>query len=538
MIHLSGKQLIAGQWQWGSAGQFTSYNPALGRNIEPLMSYACSEQIETALMLAEQAFSTFSTTSLDERAAFLIACANEVEQLGDELVDRAMSETGYSKERILTEKNRIMYQLRLFADVVKAGDFLDARINTALPQRKPTARPDLRFVNQSLGPVVVFGASNFPLAYSVLGGDTVSALAAGCPVIVKGHNSHAGTSEMIANALNKAIHKCNFPQGTFSLLFGEGNDIGEQLVSSNYVKAVGFTGSTIGGKALMAVAEKRKEPIPVFAEMGSINPVILLPETLKKHTENIAQQFIRSLTAGTGQFCVNPGLVIAIDSPALNNFIDVSALYLATFPAGVMLNQGIFNSYQAFIDAMNKRDGISVIALGQTPVESDINNKESLGCFTQATLLKTDAKTFISSETLKEEAFGHASLLVTCENEQELLAVIKSLPGQLSGTIQADEDELAQHPELIESLLQKVGRLVVNNFPTGVEVCESMMHGGPFPASSDVRFTSVGTASIQRFIRPICLQNYPKSLLPDSLKDNNPLNINRLIDGKYSRNAV
>ncbi len=526
-----GQQFIAGQWLMGEAGVFQSYNPITGQCFEPNMSYATPRQIEQALLKAKSAFVAYSNTSLLKRAEFLLVCADEVSKLDNRLVERAIQETGYSEDRILTEKKRIVYQLHLFADLVKSGDFLDIRINTALPNRTPTPRPDLRYVNKALGPVVVFGASNFPLAYSVLGGDTVSALAAGCPVIVKGHNSHAGTCEIIAQAIERAIQRCDMPNGTFSLLFGEGNDIGQQLVKSPHIKAVGFTGSTQGGKALMKTAEHRDEPIPVFAEMGSINPVVLLPDTLEKNAADIAKQFVESFTAGAGQFCVSPGLLIAIDTPALQVFIDNVSTALANKPANVMLNEGIHQSFQTSLNAMKAHDDVNVIALGQKVVQTE-------GCFTQATLLQTQANSFLMSESLKEEAFGHAAILVVCKNMSDVLKVIESLPGQLSGTIQGDETELVKHQELITQLSEKVGRLVVNNFPTGVEVCEAMVHGGPFPASSDTRFTSVGTASIQRFIRPICLQNTPEMLLPDSLKNANPLKLNRLVDGVYTRKSI
>lgn len=530
-MYLSGKQYIAGQWVKGEAGTFKSYNPATGTFIEPLMTYANEKQISQALQNAQQAFTAFSSLSLTQRADFLVACADEVERLGHCLIERAMAETGYSEERILTEKHRIVAQLHLFSTLVKSGDFLDARINTAIPERKPVPRSDIRSINQAIGPVVVFGASNFPLAYSVLGGDTVSAFSAGCPVIVKAHNSHAGTCELIAQAIDRAIDKCGLPSGIFSLLFGEGNDIGQQLVRSSCIKAVGFTGSTRGGKALMACAEQRDDPIPVFAEMGSINPVVLLPDTLQNRADDIANKFVASFTMGTGQFCVSPGLLIAINSPALASFIEHLTKYLSNQPAGVMLNEDIYQRYQASLNEMKQIEQVDMLASGQAP-------ESSTGCYTQAMLYKTCASDFLSITSLTEETFGHAAVLVVCENEVEMMSVLNRLPGQLSGTIQADEEELAMYPELVQLLAQKVGRLVINNFPTGVEVCEAMVHGGPFPASSDVRFTSVGTAAIKRFIRPICLQNYPKSLLPEALKDTNPLKINRLVNGVYTREGI
>ena len=528
MVTISGKQLIAGQWQQGKAGCFNALNPRNGELIAPEISYADQAQIAQTIQTAAQAFELYSETSLACRANFLTVCADEILALGDSLLERAMLETGYTKERIITERTRTCDQLRLFAQVLNDGDYLAARINTALPERLPTPRPDLRFINQPLGPVVVFGASNFPLAYSVAGGDTVAALAAGCSVIVKGHNSHPGTCELVAQALVTAVKKCHLPVGTFSMLMGEGNDIGKQLVTAKDIKAVGFTGSTRGGLALFKLANQRDEPIPVFAEMGSINPVILLPATLAENFDSIAQNFITSFTAGCGQFCVNPGLLIAIESKALQQFENKLVELLAEIPAGTLLNQGIFNAYQHTIEQRQKNVKLKKLAQGAV-------TNSSKGLNTSAFIFKTDAKSFINSPELQEEVFGHAALLVSCENMQQLTLVVSSLKGQLTGAIQANLAELEQHQHLIKLLKQKVGRLVVNNFPTGVEVCESMMHGGPFPASTDTRFTSVGTASISRFIRPICYQNHPESLLPAALKNTNILNITRLVNGKKTK---
>lgn len=531
MTILTGKQLIAGTWQLGLNGHFQAYDPVLGQNIEPIMSFANQAQIEQTLSYAAQAAPILAQISLVKRARFLTTCADEILALGDDLLARGALETGYPKARIATERDRTVNQLHLFAKLVLAGDFLNIRINTAQPERAPLPRPDLRYINQAIGPVVVFGASNFPLAYSVAGGDTVSALAAGCPVIVKGHNSHPGTCELVAIALNNAVKKCQLPPGTFSMLLGDGNEIGEQLVCAPEIKAVGFTGSTQGGIALMKLAQNRAEPIPVFAEMGSTNPVVLLPKTLKKAFKTIAENFVTSFKAGTGQFCVSPGLLIAIEDESLTAFISQLRSLIKDVPAGVMLNQGIYQSYQKNLATRITHDNVEIIAQGQTALNSK-------GCFSQMTLLKTDASTFIGSAELKEEIFGHTALLITCKNINEIIAVIESLNGQLTGTIQGGVEELAEYGSLIQLLQQKVGRLVINNFPTGVEVCEAMMHGGPFPASSDSRFTSVGTASITRFLKPVCLQNYPEALLPEALQNNNPLNINRLVDGVYTRAAI
>lgn len=535
---LTGKQLIAGQWLMGDAGNFNAFAPKTGEYVLPDMSYAAQQQIEYALQQAQNTAITFAETSTQQRADFLICCADEMLALGDELLHRAMLETGYNKQRIITERTRCIDQLHLFAKLLLTGDYLDARINTALPERLPAPRPDIRFYQQALGPVVVFGASNFPLAYSVAGSDTVSALAAGCPVIVKGHNSHPGTCELVARAFANAVKKCQLPSGIFSMLLGEGYQIGQQLVSASAVKAVGFTGSTKGGIALTKVANERNEPIPVFAEMGSINPVILLPETLALSAKSIAEKYVIALTTASGQFCVNPGLVIAVDTPALELFIEEVNKHLLHVPAGVMLNNDIYQRYQESTAELSTLEQVQCIAKGKLPEQSLYGEVGGKGCFTQAQLYRTDAETFIKHKSLQEEVFGHAALLVSCRDTQQLERVISHLSGQLTGTIQASESELSQYPHLIQLLRQRVGRLVVNNFPVGVEVCEAMMHGGPFPASTDTRYTSVGTAAIERFLRPITFQNYPNSLLPDALKNNNPLQLNRLVNGVKTRASI
>ncbi|MBL4827065.1 MAG: aldehyde dehydrogenase (NADP(+)), partial [Spongiibacteraceae bacterium] len=451
--------------------------------------------------------------------------------LGGELTERVVAETGYPKMRAEGERGRTCGQLKLFASTIVSGEYLDIRIDTALPERQPAPRPDIRYMNQALGPVAVFGASNFPLAFSVAGGDTASAFAAGCPVIVKGHNSHPGTSELVAQAIDSALKKCGLPSGVFSLIMGSGNVVGAQLVVSPAIKAVGFTGSFTGGMALFKLANDRPEPIPVFAEMGSVNPVVLLPKALEENAASIAENFVVSLNMGTGQFCVNPGLVIALESDALAQFEKSANEALSSVAAGVMLNQNIQKSYQKGVSALSDNENVSQIALGATAEGTN-------GFCAQATLLKVSASGFLASEELQEEVFGPVSLLVSCKNKEELLSVVNTLKGQLTSTLQCTENELPECQDLVDILRRKVGRLVINGYPTGVEVSEGMMHGGPFPASTDARYTSVGTAAIARFVRPICFQNYPESQLPDALRDSNPLQINRTIDGVRSKKAL
>ena len=530
-MRITGKQLINGQWLAGEAGQYQAVNPATGQKIAPALSYASKAQVASAVAAAEAAAPLYANTSAAQRAEFLQRCAEEVMALGDELIERVMQETGYPRGRVEGERGRICHQLRLFASSIRTGDYLDIRIDTALPERQPLPRPDIRFMNQPLGPVVVFGASNFPLAFSVAGGDTAAALAAGCPVLVKGHNSHPGSCELVAQALDNAVKACGLPAGVFSLLMGSGREIGSELVVAPAVKAVGFTGSLAGGMALFKLANNRPEPIPVFAEMGSVNPVVFLPQALQQSGAALAQGYVASLTLGCGQFCVNPGVAVAIAGPELDSFMQSAAEALAKTPAGVMLNDNIADAYNKGVAELAAQPGVSIAGSGATVTAEQ-------GFYTQAQLFKVAAATFLANPHLQEEVFGHTSVVVVCDDNNQLLQVVSSLKGQLTGTIHCTEPELAGQSKLVQLLRSKVGRLVINNFPTGVEVCDAMMHGGPFPAATDARFTSVGTASIARFIRPICFQNYPQALLPQELQDSNPLQISRLVNGVRTTAAV
>jgi len=528
---ITGKLLINGEWIDGQAGTYHAVDPATGQELSPSLSKASIEQVKQAVAAAEAASSEFRRMPLQKRAGFLRACAEEIMALGETLVVRAMAETGLPKARIEGERGRTCGQLNLFADTILTGEFLDVRIDTALPDRQPLPRLDLRYMNQAIGPVVVFGASNFPLAFSVAGGDTASALAAGCPVLVKGHSSHPGTSELVAQAIARAARSTAMPAGVFSLLMGSGREVGSALVSAPEVKAVGFTGSFAGGMTLVRLAAERPEPIPVFTEMGSLNPVVLLPGALEKEAEKIAEGFIGSLNLGVGQFCTNPGLVLGIEGPSLDRFVESAARHLAQQPAGVMLNEGISQAYSQGVATISGQPGVNKMAVGEA-------RDGKPGFCGQPTLLSVSAADFIVNHQLTEEMFGPASILVRCRDLDELLAALKSLKGQLTGTIHAAAGEMADYEELIDELSQRVGRLLVNGFPTGVEVCHAMVHGGPFPATSDVRFTSVGTAAIKRFLRPICLQNFPGELFPEALQDSNPLNIWRLVNGERSRSPL
>ncbi|MGL6159852.1 aldehyde dehydrogenase (NADP(+)) [Microbulbifer sp.] len=530
-MSITGKQLIAGEWKAGNADSFRAVNPATGESLEPEFIGADEQQVAEAVAAASACAAEFANTAPSVRAEFLNRCADEIMALGDELLERVTAETGYPRARAEGERGRTCGQLKLFAEWIVSGEYLDARIDTALPDRQPLPRPDLRSFNQALGPVAVFGASNFPLAFSVAGGDTASAFAAGCPVVVKGHNSHPGTSELVARAVGRAVEKSGLPGGVFSLILGAGSRVGAELVKAPGIKAVGFTGSFTGGTALFKLANERPEPIPVFAEMGSVNPVVLLPQALENSAEAIAEGFITSLNMGTGQFCVNPGLVLSVEGEGLDRFTAAAGEALSKVGAGVMLNKNTLSGYRSGVGHLRDQAGVEQLAAGESAGED--------GGFTcQAGLFTVSGAEFLANPALQEEVFGPVSLVVKCCDREELLAVVGSLKGQLTGTLQCAEGELDSYGELVQQLRQRVGRIVVNGFPTGVEVCHAMMHGGPFPAATDSRFTSVGTMAIARFVRPICFQNYPENLLPDALKNSNPLGISRLVNGGKTSDGI
>jgi len=530
-MSITGKLFIDGAWIAGTAGTYHPHNPATGAPLSPAMTMASSAQVDAALAAAAVAAPVFRNSSLQQRAEFLRLCADEIMALGNELIVRVCEETGYPAGRGEGERGRTCNQLRLFADTIMQGDYLDARIDTALPDRLPAPRPDLRHLNQAIGPVVVFGASNFPLAFSVAGGDTAAAFAAGCPVLVKGHSSHPGTSELVAQAIARALAKSGLPKGVFSLLMGSGAQVGAALVTAPVVKAVGFTGSFAGGMALVELANARPEPIPVFAEMGSINPVILLPGALQQKAQEIAKGFVGSLTQGTGQFCVNPGLVIAIDDAALQDFMATAANCIAQTPAGLMLNARICSAYADGVKEYAKQAGVEIISSGAAA-------QSEQGYYGRAILMAATADCFLQNPRIHEEVFGPAALIIKCKDKHDIVKVLDRLKGQLTATMHCSDGELAGYQDIVDLLSIKVGRIVVNGFPTGVEVCHAMVHGGPFPASTDSRFTSVGTNAIMRFVRPVCYQNFPENLLPAALRNSNPLGLLRLINGIKSKDKI
>lgn len=497
-----------------------SYNPIDGSAFAESFTIATSEDIDKAVTKATNAFSAYSSVNGADKADFLEAIADEIMALGDELVERACGESGLPAGRIQGERGRTCNQLKMFASLVREGSWVNAVIDTALPDRAPIPKPDLRMMQIPIGPVVVFGASNFPLAFSTAGGDTASALAAGNPVIVKGHESHLGTNELVSKAILAAAERTGMPDGVFSMVNG-GIPVGQQLVKHRDVKAVGFTGSLRGGRALFDLANQRDEPIPVYAEMGSINPTFLMPEKLAESPEALGTAFAGSVALGVGQFCTNPGLLVGIRSADLDSFNQSLEVGLAE-ATGTMLNAKIAESYY------QNREGL----LNENGVSHKGNTAREEGNVARALTASVSATDFLENPKLHEEIFGPFTLLVMCESADKMAAVAASLHGQLTGTLVATENDLIQNDTVVKNLQQKVGRILFNGVPTGVEVCPAMHHGGPYPASTDAKFTSVGTGAISRFTRPISLQSWPDTQLPAALQHSNPLGIWRMINGE------
>ncbi|RZF23858.1 aldehyde dehydrogenase (NADP(+)) [Paraburkholderia sp. UYCP14C] len=522
-MQICGNLLIGQRAVRGTNSSIKAVNAATGMPMEPAFGGATQADLNAACALAWDAFDTYRESSLAARAAFLEAIAVNILELGDDLIERCVSESGLPRARIEGERGRTVGQLRMFADVVRNGDFVGARIDPGLPERKPMPRVDLRLRNIALGPVAVFGASNFPLAFSVAGGDTASALAAGCPVVVKAHSAHPGTSELVGLAVQKAVKECGMPEGTFSLLFGSGREIGQGLVKDHRIKAVGFTGSRGAGTELMSIASARKEFIPVYAEMSSINPVLLFPAALANRAEAIAKAFVQSLVLGAGQFCTNPGLILAVDGPDLDRFIAAASAALEQAPASTMLTPGIHKAYEAAVARATDHAEIRTLARGG-PAASPNQGR--------AALFSTTAEAFRTHAELQEEIFGASALIVRCADLSTMLDLVESLEGQLTSAVHIDEADFAEVRRFLPALERRTGRIVVNGFGTGVEVAHAMVHGGPYPSTADGRSTSVGSLAINRFLRPVSYQDMPEALLPASLQSDNPLGVNRLVDGK------
>ncbi|WP_394747502.1 aldehyde dehydrogenase (NADP(+)) [Spongiimicrobium salis] len=518
---ITGKNYIGNQLMAQGTKTYTTFNPQLNMENENVFVEAIPDEIDRAVQLAATAFKEYSTVSGMRKAAFLNAIADEIEALGDELINTYIAESGLPSGRAKGERGRTLGQLRAFAAHISEGSWVEASIDTAQPERKPLPKVDLRKMLVPIGPIVVFGASNFPLAFSTAGGDTASALAAGCPVIVKSHPMHAGTGELVASAIIKAANKTGMPNGVFSNINSSGIEVGQQLVLHPKVKGVGFTGSLKGGRALFDLASQRPEPIPVFAEMGSINPVVLLPEALKEEGGHWAKTYAGSITLGAGQFCTNPGLILGIKGAELSKFITVLRDEIATIAPSCMLHPNINTAYSTNKEKAMAHATLDVVMDYEKEVQSN---------YAKQAITKVSGESFIQNKTLHQEVFGPFSMIVECDDIAQLEKVIDHLEGQLTGTILGSTTDFGNNAGIISALQQKVGRLIFNGVPTGVEVCPSMLHGGPYPATSDARFTSVGVDAIKRWVRPCSYQNCPNALLPDELKNENPLNILRQVN--------
>lgn len=527
-MELTGKSLIGSSRGDHRGDTFRGFNPTTGEQLEPAYYSVSLAELNEAARLAEQAFSAYRLLSGRQKAHFLRKIAENIEALGDAIINRATRETGLPEPRIKTETGRTCSQLRLFADYVEEGSWVDARIDRPDPARKPLPKPDVRSLLRPLGPVAVFGASNFPLAFSVAGGDTASALAAGCPVIVKAHPAHAGTSELVGIAVRDAVRECDLPEGVFSLLYSAGTEAGTALVCHPAIRAVGFTGSRAGGRALMNAAAARLEPIPFYAEMSSVNPVFLLPGALRTDPDQLAAGLHASVTLGAGQFCTNPGLVILPDGSSASAFTRKFAELMSKSDSFTMLTPGISSSYQAGVSSREKHPRLK-------PLVEHAVQQQPIACRSDSALFQTDAHSFLADPDLGAEVFGPCTTLVTYTDHAELIDVARTMEGQLTATIHGTEEDLKQESDLIRILETKAGRVLFNGYPTGVEVCHAMVHGGPYPATSDGRSTSVGTRAITRFARLVCYQNFPDAAVPDELKEGNPLGILRMIDGGITR---
>ncbi len=526
-MSITGNILINGQWLSGAASNFSAVNPATGTKSLQIFSNADIAQVDNAVELASTAFDTFSQYSDTQKATLLRSISAELEIIRPAIIEQGTWETALPEMRIDGELSRTIGQLSMFAQLLEKGDWKRPVIEQAQPNRKPLPKPDLRLTQVPLGPVVVFSASNFPLAFSVAGGDTASALAAGCPVIVKTHSAHPATSELIASAILKAIETCGAPKAIFAMLHGSGRTIGTALVRHPKVKAVGFTGSITGGRALYDVAVSRPEPIPFFGELGSTNPVYILPQSLEEKAEQIAGSFLDSLMMGVGQFCTSPGMLIAVKGSAFDRLFTALAEKAPTLGAGSMLTAGICDNYNVLCA---KRSNLTIIGRG-----SAADNAASQA---QVSLFSIDATDYLANLDLEQEVFGPSSLVIGCESQAQMLEVAASMKGHLTGAIFAQEKDHNIATKLLPILQQRIGRVLFDGFGTGVELSSAMSHGGPYPSSSASQTTSVGTRAIERFTRPLCYQNTPDALLPIELQNANPGGIMRLVNNQWSDKSI
>lgn len=525
--HLHGRNQVGADFSARGDKTFRAFNPKTSEWLEPPFHQANQQEVDAAFGLAAEAATALRLTRRETITGFLEAIAQEILALGDVLIERAAAETGLSQQRLVSERSRTAAQIRLFAVLVKEGSWVDARIDRALPDRKPSPRPDLRRMLVPIGPVVVFGASNFPLAFSVAGGDTISALAARNPVIVKAHPAHPGTSELVAGAIARAVRRSELPEGTFSMLHGIDPEVSLALVRQPAARAVAFTGSLRAGRALYDAASRRPDPISVFAEMGSINPVFVLPGALEDNLDPIAKGLAASINLGAGQFCTCPGLVVGNEGSAFRQFAaKLGALFEQAAPA-TMLHPGILEGYTSGVERAKSIKGVTARA--------SVSAKDPAKTEGTPVLLETNAAAWLANQTLSEEIFGPASILVRSETAEELLSIARALPGSLTASVFGTSRDLEEHRELISILGTKAGRLIFNGYPTGVEVTHAMHHGGPYPATTDSRFTSVGAAAILRFARPVCYQSFPESSLPPELQNENVRGIWRMVDGQFTK---
>jgi NADP-dependent aldehyde dehydrogenase len=529
-MKLHGKNIIgfvATEDGGSESSKFRAFDPALGRPLEPAFHQSNRDNIERAFALAERAFDTYRQKTPDEIAKFLERIAEQIVGLGNELIERAAAETGLTAQRLIGERSRTVDQLKMFAGVVREGSWVEGVIDRADPNRKPLPKPDVRRMLIPIGPVVVFGASNFPLAFSVAGGDTASALAAGNPVIVKAHPAHPGTSEIVARAIVLAAEESGMSEGVFSLLHGTSPEFSLELVQHPVAAAVGFTGSLKAGRAIYDAATQRPSPIPVFAEMGSINPVFILPGALRQRGDAFAEGLRQSITLGVGQFCTCPGLVVGLPTAEMNMFVNRLQELIELESPATMLHPAIRRSYLDGLQRLEATDGVHA---RYAATKADETRTEA-----QTAVFATNSETFLKHPALSEEVFGPATLVVNCASSAEMMNVARSLQGHLTATIHGTQADLEEFKDLISLLRNKVGRLIYNGFPTGVEVCAAMQHGGPYPATTDARSTSVGAAAIKRFARPVCFQNFPQEALPVELQDQNQRGIWRMIDNELTR---
>ncbi len=529
LIMLNGYSIIDGQARVGTEPEFAGFDPATGTRLDPVFHSVSTEDVDLAAKLAGEAFASYGKLSGREKGRFLRHIGAGIEGIAVELVERAHRETALPEKRLQGEVGRTVSQLRLFAQLVEEGSWAMARIDPAEPSRTPLPRADLRSMLRPLGPVAVFGASNFPLAFSVAGGDTASAFAAGNPVIVKAHSAHPGTSEMVGQVICRSVQECGLPAGVFALLFGTGAQIGSALVKHSKIKAVGFTGSLSAGKALMQLAAARPEPIPCFTEMSSTNPLFVLPEALRTRAAQIADGLFGSFTLGVGQFCTKPGLVFLPKDEFADALVAGLVTRVEKAAASAMLTEGICRSYKTGVTQRQRHNSVELLA--------QPDSTESAGHVFPA-LFQVNGGELLRDGELAKEIFGPSTLIVRYGDRNELIALAHGLEGQLTATLHGTDADLAAFADLIEILERKAGRLIVNGYPTGVEVCNAMVHGGPYPATSDSRFTSVGSQAILRFVRPVCYQDFPQAALPEELKDGNPLGIWRLVNGAFTRDAL